>query len=601
MAIVGNRYYNDPSIGQSIGNLAQLFAPPSVQDMAASAVASATREKAKRLADFYNQSQDPNTSWETLDRSGIGVGAFSPNQSFRAVDIGAATSATNNAADNARALTQTGLEQAGAGDRNRYTVDTGAATATANNAADNARALEERRLQEAGANGRKLLDPYAVKPGEMVFSSPEAQAAYGVGPQVSNNYAVDSTAATSTANNAADNARALEERRMQEEAATGREKLKPFTINDGQTYFASPEAQAAYGAPASGTGAQKLGQGDTTYLPDGRALQGAPKPLSESEWKAQEAARLQGSGQLSDADLKNTIMGGTPVESVVGPDGKPRIAYRPDAVGQQPAPQSPGTVVNLGPNGEPLGNPGEGLVWQRGADGKVVMDGRGAPIAIPFQGGKVFQSQQDAAKQGATRNTTVQRAADVVSQDIDRALAKAGFWTTGWVGDKLSGTGGTAANDVRTLLDTVKSNVGFDKLQAMREASPTGGALGQVSDSENRMLQATLGSLEQSQGTPQFTDNLKRLKNIYLDIIHGPGNGPPREQLGFEQGQTGAAPAAPAAPAQPQAAGAPNFEQMGGSDLRTWVEANPDAVKNLPDAEFQRLRARAQQLQQGGQ
>jgi hypothetical protein len=48
----------------------------------------------------------------------------------------------------------------------------------------------------------------------------------------------------------------------------------------------------------------------------------------------------------------------------------------------------------------------------------------------------------------------------------------------------------------------------------MRENSPTGGALGQVSDIENRLLQATLGSLEQAQSLPQFVQNLQQLKQI---------------------------------------------------------------------------------------
>lgn len=528
-------------IRQGFANIASLFAPPSAQDMAAGAVASATREKAKRLSDLFNLSQDPNFNQQTFDRGNIAAGNYAPSQSYYGVDTGAATSRANNTADNARALTQTQL--------------------------DNTRALEDRRLQESGALDRKKLDPYAVKSGEMVFSSPEAQAAYGVGPQVSNNYAADSTAATSRDNNAADNARALAQTGLEQAGALDREKLKPLTVNEDQTFYASPEAQAAFGAPSQGVGVVKTQPGERATLPGGQVLEGAPKPLSETEWQAQQSERLRASGQLSDADLKNTIMGGTPVESIVGPDGKPRIAYRPEAVGQQPAPKEPGTVVNLGPNGEPLGNPGEGLVWQRGADGKVVMDDRGAPIAIPFQGGKVFQSQQDAAKQNATRGATVQRAGDVVTQDIDRALGLVGsssLPTTGFVGDKLSGVPGTSARDIRALVDTVKANVGFDKLQAMREASPTGGALGQVSDTENRMLQATLGNLEQSQSEEQFVFNMKRLKNIYLDIIHGPGNGPPREVLGDEQGQPGAAPTASAAPAQPQGgAPAPGTVQMG--------------------------------------
>jgi len=76
----------------------------------------------------------------------------------------------------------------------------------------------------------------------------------------------------------------------------------------------------------------------------------------------------------------------------------------------------------------------------------------------------------------------------------------------------------TAAN-----IDTIKANVGFDKLQAMREASPTGGALGQVSDFENRLLQAVLSNLDQAQSEQQFLDNLEIVEGVYADIVHGKG------------------------------------------------------------------------------
>ena len=65
----------------------------------------------------------------------------------------------------------------------------------------------------------------------------------------------------------------------------------------------------------------------------------------------------------------------------------------------------------------------------------------------------------------------------------------------------------------------------------MRAASPTGGALGNVSDQEGARLASAYGNLEQSQSQAQFERNLKRVKNIYLDIVHGPGNGPPRETI----------------------------------------------------------------------
>ena len=53
--------------------------------------------------------------------------------------------------------------------------------------------------------------------------------------------------------------------------------------------------------------------------------------------------------------------------------------------------------------------------------------------------------------------------------------------------------------DALSLATTIKSSIGFDRLQQMREESPTGGALGQVSELELVTLQATLGSLDLNQ------------------------------------------------------------------------------------------------------
>jgi hypothetical protein len=46
-----------------------------------------------------------------------------------------------------------------------------------------------------------------------------------------------------------------------------------------------------------------------------------------------------------------------------------------------------------------------------------------------------------------------------------------------------------------SALKTIQSNVTIDTLRQMRQASPTGGALGNVSDFEDKMLQSVIGPL----------------------------------------------------------------------------------------------------------
>ena len=74
------------------------------------------------------------------------------------------------------------------------------------------------------------------------------------------------------------------------------------------------------------------------------------------------------------------------------------------------------------------------------------------------------------------------------------------------------------AKDTARNIETIKANVGFDKLQSMRDASKTGGALGQVSEMENRLLQSVLGSMEIDQKTPQLIENLKQVRTSLIKI-----------------------------------------------------------------------------------
>lgn len=101
-----------------------------------------------------------------------------------------------------------------------------------------------------------------------------------------------------------------------------------------------------------------------------------------------------------------------------------------------------------------------------------------------------------------------------VGSTIDHALQIAQTVPSTGPFSLLNAIPGTPQYDLAQTLQTIKANIGFDQLQQMRENSPTGGALGQVSDIENRLLQATLGSLEQAQSLPQFVQNLQQLKQI---------------------------------------------------------------------------------------
>jgi hypothetical protein len=155
----------------------------------------------------------------------------------------------------------------------------------------------------------------------------------------------------------------------------------------------------------------------------------------------------------------------------------------------------------------------------------------------PIPGSPAERDMRETARKDQLQKTQRASGASIVVQDIDRAIKgmdTAILPTTGAAGSVLSRVPGTTAHNISKLLDTVKANAGFDAITAMRESSPTGAALGSVTEKELALLQATIGSLEQSQDDKQLRDNMKRVKNVYLDIIHGKDKGPARERLSFD-------------------------------------------------------------------
>lgn len=125
-----------------------------------------------------------------------------------------------------------------------------------------------------------------------------------------------------------------------------------------------------------------------------------------------------------------------------------------------------------------------------------------------------------------TPKTDYKAGPTIVEDNIFRALdiIKESPMTTTGMGSYLSSIPGTDAKSLKERLGSIKANIGFDYLQAMREASPTGGALGNVSDKELQGLQSVFGSLEQSLDAKELTYNLNLLNYTYNNVIHGKGN-----------------------------------------------------------------------------
>lgn len=184
----------DPYVGQGLGNIAKLFAPPSPQDVLAGAKAQQLRDEEARRATAMQQIDpsirpyvDAGVNPDAIKSAILGNSyqRFQANpqarpsdfdtamflmhgnagNTFQGVGIEQAGQDRRNAADNQRFLQERSMQEAGSYGRN---------------AADNARALEQTRMQTQVERDKFLQGDTRVGTGEQVYLSPQRQAALGV-------------------------------------------------------------------------------------------------------------------------------------------------------------------------------------------------------------------------------------------------------------------------------------------------------------------------------------------------------------------------------------------------------------------------------------
>lgn len=126
------------------------------------------------------------------------------------------------------------------------------------------------------------------------------------------------------------------------------------------------------------------------------------------------------------------------------------------------------------------------------------------------------------------------RAAQAVSvlSEVTDAKNLVGRTTAGLGGATMGKVAGSGARDLEAKLGSIKANLGFDRLQQMREESPTGGALGQVAVQELVALQSTVASLDRSQSPAQLAAALEKVEQHYANYMR---------ELGYDIGTPSAA------------------------------------------------------------
>lgn len=146
---------------------------------------------------------------------------------------------------------------------------------------------------------------------------------------------------------------------------------------------------------------------------------------------------------------------------------------------------------------------------------KAAADARAAAAAAEL---KEIELQAERAKKGKSGAAAADALMRVITQ-IDNIAADAsdngGWGETGFTGARLRGWEGSAAYDLGQKLKTIDANLAFNELQKMRDNSPTGGALGQVTERELDLLRSTVANLDPNQSQEEFISALLTARQSY--------------------------------------------------------------------------------------
>lgn len=152
------------------------------------------------------------------------------------------------------------------------------------------------------------------------------------------------------------------------------------------------------------------------------------------------------------------------------------------------------------------------------------LDEYGEPILTPKQKKETAEADKLQLANEEKKKQAIYSARTAVGE-IGNALALIGNpkdinWNMGLTGSLLRKLPGSSANDLQASLDTIGSGVMLDRLQALKEASPTGASgMGQLSNQEGKILRDAQGSLSLNQSPEQLRRNLNRILDIQKEMM----------------------------------------------------------------------------------
>lgn len=142
---------------------------------------------------------------------------------------------------------------------------------------------------------------------------------------------------------------------------------------------------------------------------------------------------------------------------------------------------------------------------------------KGKPgLAMEVGGPEWMAAQMERAKANAASQSAGVKAG-LMMTTIEDAKKLSNFGTTGLIGKAIAGVPGSEAYTLAKTIETLKSNLAFGALQEMRANSPTGGALGAVSERELSLLESAITSLDPGLPEKVLRRNLERVEKHFAN------------------------------------------------------------------------------------
>jgi len=166
---------------------------------------------------------------------------------------------------------------------------------------------------------------------------------------------------------------------------------------------------------------------------------------------------------------------------------------------------------------------GQSLVEGLASGGEAVGAARAEQAKIDMALAKAAKEASEKEAADLRSGEAAREKAYAVVSSVDDAvdiLDEHGGWAAGF-GSWLKDIPTTPASRMKLALDTIKAQIGFKELQAMREASKTGGALGQVTVRELELLQRTIAAIEPELKPEDLKSNLKKVREVMMAIANG--------------------------------------------------------------------------------